>query len=63
MRVKFNALHKDSSACYSEVAEVETKEQYLAAEKEFCARIPFTRFYTDHENESGEPELNDWIEE
>ena len=61
MRVKLNAFHKDSSASYSKSYEVSSYGGFLKVCAEFEAEVPFSRFYTEHENVSGEEIVDKWI--
>lgn len=56
-RVKLNALDKDSSGSFSEFAEGNTVEELQKAEKDFESRVPFSRFYFDHEFEEGDEDV------
>jgi hypothetical protein len=50
VRVKLNALDKNSSASHSKFIEVESVADFLKQEKQFeDHEVPFTRFYFDHE--------------
>ena len=56
-KVKLNALDKDGSGAFSEIVRGNNLEQLKAAEKDFETRIPFSRYYFDHEFEEGDVKL------
>lgn len=63
MKVRFNAFHKDSSASYSKLVFAKSlealKEEWAIFEKE----VPFSRWYSENENESGFLEVDKWVDE
>lgn len=63
MLIKLNAFHKDSSACYSKVIDVETRAEYEAELATFESEVKFSRWYPDHENLDGAEIVDGWIED
>lgn len=63
MQIKLNALHKDSSACYSKVIDVETRAEYDSELAIFENEVQFSRWYPDHENLDGAEIVDSWIED
>lgn len=63
MQVGLNAFDRDSSASFSELVVVNSKEELRKATDDFVEKVPFLRWYPDHTNESGEDALSDWLNE
>lgn len=63
MRVKLNAFHKDFPSSYSKFVDVSSYSEFLKVCAEFEAEVPINRFYTEHENVSGEAIVDQWIED
>ena len=62
--IKLNALDKDSSGAFSSMIEVNSVEDFRKAEQEFEGKVPFSRFYYDHEYLRGNEALaNQCIDE
>lgn len=55
--IKFNAFDRDSSATFSERAEVDGLFDAVAQHKEFEKRVPFMRFYFEPEFIEGDESL------
>ena len=62
MQVRFNAFDKNSSDSHSRFVEFETFEELKEEWDQFVAEVPFSKWYDDNTNESGEDEVDDMLE-
>jgi hypothetical protein len=62
IRVRLNALDKDSSASFSKYIEVKSVDDFTKQENDFDKEVPFSRFYFDHEVDHDGSALADEIE-
>ena len=62
MRIRFNAFSKDTSGSYTETVLVATKKELIAKFNIFKENVPFSRWYSEHENLDDFPKVDQWLE-
>lgn len=62
-RVRLNAFSKDTSGSHSETVEVSSLDSFKELEKLFDNKVPFSRFYCEHEILEGDDALCAVIEQ
>ena len=61
MQVRLNAFDRKSSESFSKLVDVNSKEEFEKAVEEFELEVPFSRWYSDHTNESDSVEVDKWL--
>jgi hypothetical protein len=60
--IRFNAFDRNSNASFSETVRVQSSDEIMEREKEFEGRVPFKKFYFDHEFVDGDEKVFDRLE-